>query len=199
MPRELSLAEIFQLGYYWETKILLTAVRLDVFSALDGKPKTAHEVAARIGAHEPTLGLLLNALVAMRLLTKDGGVLRQLSAAAENTSRPPFRPIYRSSSAPARCRMEQLGEVGRHDPFRDSGRSTGMCSKPIQNWAANVLAVLHRIGQQSGPELAKRLQLDGPRSPPGFGWRGRHQRDCLLPGLSGTDRHGVRSSRDACL
>ena len=33
VPRELSLAEIFQLGYYWETKILLTAVRLDLFSA----------------------------------------------------------------------------------------------------------------------------------------------------------------------
>ena len=31
MPRELSLSEIFQLGYYWETKILLTAETLDVF------------------------------------------------------------------------------------------------------------------------------------------------------------------------
>ena len=28
---------------------------------------------------------------------------------------------------------------------------------------ANVLAVLHRIGRQSGPELAKRLRLEGPR------------------------------------
>jgi cyclopropane fatty-acyl-phospholipid synthase-like methyltransferase len=28
---------------------------------------------------------------------------------------------------------------------------------------ANVLAVLHRIGQQSGPELAKRLRLEGLR------------------------------------
>jgi predicted O-methyltransferase YrrM len=27
---------------------------------------------------------------------------------------------------------------------------------------SNVLAVLHRIGQQSGPDLAKRLQLSGP-------------------------------------
>jgi len=72
VPRELSLAEIFQLGYYWETKILLTAVRLDVFSALDGKPKTVRDIAARIGAHEPTLSLLLNALVAMRLLSKEG-------------------------------------------------------------------------------------------------------------------------------
>ncbi|MDH5668568.1 MAG: hypothetical protein OEY86_11205, partial [Nitrospira sp.] len=68
MSRELSLAEIFQLGYYWETKILLTAVKLDVFSALDGGPKTAGDVADRIGAHEPTLSLLLNALVAMKLL-----------------------------------------------------------------------------------------------------------------------------------
>ena len=68
MSREFSLAEIFQLGYYWETKILLTAVRLDVFSALDGKRKTLSEVADLIGSHAPTLGLLLNALVAMRLL-----------------------------------------------------------------------------------------------------------------------------------
>ena len=74
VSRELSLAEIFQLGYYWETKILLTAVRLDVFSALDGKPKTLPEVAGRLGAHEQTLELLLNALVAMRLLHKEGGV-----------------------------------------------------------------------------------------------------------------------------
>ena len=72
MSRELSLAEIFQLGYYWETKILLTAAKLDLFSALDSKPKTVREVSERIGAHEPTLSLLLNALVAMKLLTKEG-------------------------------------------------------------------------------------------------------------------------------
>ncbi|WP_455377397.1 methyltransferase family protein, partial [Petrachloros mirabilis] len=65
VSRELSLAEIFQLGYYWETKILLTGLRLDLFSALDGKRKTAQELAGRLGAHEPTLTLLLNALVAM--------------------------------------------------------------------------------------------------------------------------------------
>ena len=37
VPRELSLAEIFQLGYYWETKILLTAVSLDLFTILDDR------------------------------------------------------------------------------------------------------------------------------------------------------------------
>ena len=44
MPRELSLADIFQLGYCWETKILLTAVKLDLFSALGGKQLTVTEV-----------------------------------------------------------------------------------------------------------------------------------------------------------
>ncbi|MGH2359916.1 MAG: methyltransferase family protein, partial [bacterium] len=71
MPRELSLAEIFQLGYYWETKILLTAVKLDLFSALGGKQLTATEVAQRIGADERALRLLMNALTAMGVLTKD--------------------------------------------------------------------------------------------------------------------------------
>ena len=46
--RAKSLAEIFQLGYYWETKILLTAVKLDVFSALDGKRKTLRDLADRL-------------------------------------------------------------------------------------------------------------------------------------------------------
>ena len=66
MSRELSLAEVFQLGYYWETKILLTAVKLDVFSALDGRGRTAMEAAGKVGVDPRTLELLLNALVAIR-------------------------------------------------------------------------------------------------------------------------------------
>ena len=72
MPRELSLAEVFQLGYYWETKILLTAVKLDVFSVLDGRGRTASEAAEKLGADVRALELLLNALVAIRLLSKTG-------------------------------------------------------------------------------------------------------------------------------
>ncbi|MEO7863004.1 MAG: methyltransferase dimerization domain-containing protein [Nitrospirales bacterium] len=59
---------MFQLGYYWETQVLLTAVRMDVFSALEGKRKTLHDMADCLGVHGQTLELLLNALVAMRLL-----------------------------------------------------------------------------------------------------------------------------------
>lgn len=160
VSRELSLAEIFQLGYYWETKILLTAVRLDVFSALNGKPRTAHEVAGRIGAHEATLGLLLNALVAMRLLTKEGEVYANSSAAEKHL-------VRHSSQYIGHLLLLHDAEWNNWGKLEDTIR-TGHRSvdrhvfETDPELGSNVLAVLHRIGQQSGPDLAKRLQLNGP-------------------------------------
>jgi precorrin-6B methylase 2 len=159
VSRELSLAEVFQLGYYWETKILLTAVRLDVFSTLDGKQKTLHDLADRLGAHRETLGLLLNALVAMRLLKKEGDSYGNATIAATH--------LVRSSA-------QYVGHLLLlHDAEWDNW---GKLQQTIQtgkrlvdrhvfetdpDLGSNVLAVLHRIGQQSGPDLAKRLQLSG--------------------------------------
>ncbi|MCA9481020.1 MAG: hypothetical protein KC545_11770, partial [Nitrospira sp.] len=72
MPRELSLADIFQIGYYWETKILLTAVSLDVFSVLQGGSFTVNQVAEKMSVNARALELLMNALVAMRILNHSG-------------------------------------------------------------------------------------------------------------------------------
>lgn len=159
MSRELSLAEIFQLGYYWETKILLTAVKLDVFSALDGKPKTGREVAARIGAHEPTLTLLLNALVPMQLLTKEGELYGNSSAAEKHL-------VRHSSQYIGHLLVLHDAEWNNWGQLEDTIR-TG--NRPVDRHVfetdpelgGNVLAVLHRIGQHSGPDLARRLKLSG--------------------------------------
>ena len=72
MARSLSLAEIFQLGYYWESKILLTAVKLDLFGTLAPLPATAVEVAGRLHTSPGPTELLMNALVSIGLLRKDG-------------------------------------------------------------------------------------------------------------------------------
>ena len=159
MPRELSLAEIFQLGYYWETKILLTAVKLDLFSTLDGKPKSAHEVANRIGAHEPALSLLLNALVAIRLLTKEGSTFRN-SPAAE------LHLVRRSPEYIGHLLLlhdTEWNNWGRlEDTIRTGRRSVDRhVFEADPDLGENVLAVLNRIGQQSGPDFAKRFQLTG--------------------------------------
>jgi len=160
VSRELSLAEIFQLGYYWETKILLTAVRLDIFSALDGKPRTAGEIAARLNAHEPTLTLLLNALVAMRLLAKEGESYRNSSAADKHL-------VRHSSQYVGHLLLLHDAEWNNWGKLEETIRTgTRVVDRHVfetdPELGTNVLAVLHRIGQQSGPDLAKRLQLSGP-------------------------------------
>jgi SAM-dependent methyltransferase len=159
VSREQSLAEIFQLGYYWETKILLTAAKLDVFSVLDAKQRTAHELAGRIGTHEPYLTLLLNALVAMRLLIKDGEAYRNASAAEKHLVR--HSPQYIGHLL--LLHDAEWNNWGKLEETIRSGQR--MADRHVfetdPELGGNVLAVLHRIGRQSGPELAKRLQLRG--------------------------------------
>ena len=160
MARELSLAEIFQLGYYWETKILLTAVRLDIFSILNGKPKTASEAAVRIGAHEPTLVLLLNALVAMHLLTKSGDLYGNSSAAGTHLVR--HSPQYIGHLLLLHdAEWNNWGKL--EETLRSGKRSVDRhVFETNPELGGNVLTVLDRIGRQSGPEFAKRLHLNGP-------------------------------------
>jgi predicted O-methyltransferase YrrM len=162
VPRELSLAEIFQLGYYWETKILLTAVKLDLFSALGEKASTASEAAERIGAHARTLELLLNALVAMRVLVRDGDRFANTSVAKGHLVR--TSPTYVGHLL--LLHEAEWDNWGKLEDAVRTGRSrvTRHVFETDPELGANVLAVLDRIGQQSGPSLAKRLELTGARS-----------------------------------
>ena len=162
MPRELSLAEIFQLGYYWETKILLTAVKLDLFSALDGKDRTAAEAAQRLGADPRALGLLMNALAAMRVLTKEGDRFGNTTVAKSYLVR--TSPQYVGHLL--LLHEAEWDHWGKLEETIRTGRSParGHVFETDPELGANVLAVLDRIGQQSGPALARRLELRSARS-----------------------------------
>jgi len=162
VPRELSLAEIFQLGYYWETKILLTAVKLDLFSLLAEKQLAALELAQRIHADERALGLLLNALVAMRVLTKEADRFSNTDVARTHLVK--ASPQYVGHLL--LLHDAEWNNWGKLEETIRTGRS------PVKRHlfetdpelGANVLSVLHRIGQQSGPALAKRLELGGAKT-----------------------------------
>jgi len=54
--------------------VISAAADMDVFSALDGQPMTALMLAARIGGHPRSTGILLDALVALELLEKERDV-----------------------------------------------------------------------------------------------------------------------------
>ena len=162
MPRELSLAEVFQLGYYWETKILLTAVKLDVFSLLDGQGRSAAELAKQLGADTRALELLLNALVAIRLLAKNETVYANTPVAQTNLVK--HGPQYvghllllHDAEWDNWGKLEEAIKTGRSPVSRHVFETDPALG-------ANVLSVLHRIGQQSGPDLAKRLGLGQART-----------------------------------
>ncbi len=173
MSRELSLAEVFQLGYYWETKILLTAVKLDVFSAIDERPKSGQDIAGRLQADPPTLGLLLNALVAMKLLTKEAEQYGNSSIA--------IKYLVRSSPQYVGHLLllhdAEWNNWGKLEETIRTGKRTvdRHVFETDPELGSHVLAVLNRIGQQSGPDLAKRLKLGG------------HERMCDLGGGAGTN------------
>ena len=159
MPRDLSLAEIFQLGYYWETKILLTAVKLELFTMLDEKELSAGEIANRIHVDAERLELLMNALVAMRVLTKQANRFTNTSVAQTYLVKTAAQYVghllvLQDAEWDNWGRLEETIRTGRSPVVRHLFETN-------PGLGVNVLSVLDRIGQQSGPELAKRLKLDG--------------------------------------
>jgi ubiquinone/menaquinone biosynthesis C-methylase UbiE len=159
VPRELSLADIFQIGYYWETKILLTAVQLDLFSTLKGVSLTINQIAEARGLNPRALELVMNALVAMRVVTKEEKLYAN-TAVAER---------YLVQSSP-----EYVGHLlTLHDAewnhWGQLGQAVKTGESPVKQHVfetnpelgAQVLTVLDRIGRGSGPALAQRLNLSG--------------------------------------
>ena len=69
---------------YWRSRIVITALELDVFTVVGGDGGTASEVAARLGTDPRATETLLNALTALALLCKDAGTFRLSELAARH-------------------------------------------------------------------------------------------------------------------
>jgi len=70
-----------------ETRILIAAVELDVFTAISQGAVTAKALAENCGASERGIRILLNGLVAMQFLAKAGGTYALKSIASEHLVR----------------------------------------------------------------------------------------------------------------
>jgi hypothetical protein len=69
--REWNPAELLELsGYYWKTCVLHAGVKLDVFTIIGDEPLTAEQVSRKLNGAQRGVQRLLNALVAMALLSK---------------------------------------------------------------------------------------------------------------------------------
>ncbi|MFZ4857282.1 MAG: methyltransferase [Desulfuromonadaceae bacterium] len=85
---EWTIPDLLQLsGGYWNTCALHTAVKLDIFTALDDAFRTAEEVAQLRNSQPHATGMLLDAVTALGLLEKRDTSYRATSFAAEKLSK----------------------------------------------------------------------------------------------------------------
>ena len=84
---------ILQLGLsFWGSKALLSAVEMGVFSALASGPADLEALRKRIGLHPRAARDFLDALVALKMLEREGGVYR--NSAETDTFLDKAKPSY---------------------------------------------------------------------------------------------------------
>jgi len=162
MAREVSAPSLFQIGYYWEAKIFLTSVKLDVYTPLATHPLHVEEIAAQIKVDPIYLGRLLDALVTMGLLGREGTRYANTPVVSEFLVK--TSPFYMGELMLLQD-MEwdhwgHLEEVIRSG--RPKVRGNIFMNRPEAGQL--VLKVLHRMAQRVAPALAQQIDLSSYRT-----------------------------------
>ncbi len=157
MASEVSVPSLFQMGYYWEAKIFLTSVKLDIYTPLDESPKSATQLASEVGADSDALTRLLDALVTMGLLKREGETYKNIPELAEflvKTSRFYMGELMLLQDA-------EWDHWGKLEEIVHTGKPTVKDNIFINHPAmgATVSRVLHRMAQRVAPALAEKIDL----------------------------------------
>ncbi len=145
---------------YMESRALLTALELDVFTAV-GNGATAEEVAKKISTHPRATEMLLNALTAMGALAKQQGVFRNTPVTARyfaDGSKDNARPglihtaniWHRWSNLTDSVR---LGTAVGHEEMAARG----------DDWTEPFIAAMHRNASERAPLVVQAVGAAGER------------------------------------
>lgn len=148
---------LFQISRgFWQSSLLHTAVRLNIFTELSAKPLTAIELASRINADKRATELLLNALVGMDLLKKEGNMYFNTSLSKKFLVED--SPLY-------------LGFIIRHianmysywGRLEEAIKNDRPLRSPIRNpeEMENFILGMHNLAQNIAPILIKNINLEG--------------------------------------
>src|SRR5262245_9417824 len=142
---------------YWQSKILLTALRFDLFTVLADQALSVAAIATRIGAAERGLATLLDALVALGLLVKQ----------EHRYANTPFASVALDRNKPSFCGYMPLFDAYCWElwgQLEDTIRS-GSCRGQDILFSADPLGTelllrgLHADALRLAPALAARLDL----------------------------------------
>ena len=157
MASEISVPSLFQMGYYWEAKIFLTSVKLDVYTPLAEGAKSAAQLAEKIKADPDALARLLDALVTIGLLKREGDAYKNVPQLAEflvKTSRFYMGELMLLQDA-------EWDNWGKLETIVRTGQPTVkdniFISRP--ELGATVSRVLHRMAKRVAPALAEKIDL----------------------------------------
>ncbi len=132
-PNSWTPADLLQLsGGYWSACALHSAVKLDLFTPLDGRALTSAELAQMINADERALSMLLNAMAALALVDKQG----------ERYTATAFAVVYLCRDSP-----EYLGYIIMHHHHLMDGWTH--LSESVASGAALVERVSHSDDEQA--------------------------------------------------
>jgi SAM-dependent methyltransferase len=157
----LTFAEFMQtMRGFQESRVLLTAIELDVFTAV-GKGATAAEVASRLGTDSRGTETLLNALAAMGALAKKNGIFRNtadtkrhLVAGSRDYARPGLMHIvnlWTNWGALTACVRKGTAGTARRTEQQQS------------EWTKSFIAAMHRNAAGIAAQAVRAVGTKGVR------------------------------------
>jgi (2Fe-2S) ferredoxin/predicted O-methyltransferase YrrM len=143
---------------YMPSRCILTALELDIFTAV-GEGANAEQVGAKIQANARAVGMMLNALVALGLLTKSGDEYRNTAESARffvGESKDNHRSglLHIANIWHRWSTLTDAVRLGTHIPI-------GRDSTP--EWTRNFIAAMQRNAKDRAPLVVKALGTAGVR------------------------------------
>ena len=143
---------------YMPSRCILTALELDIFTAV-GEGASAEQVGMRIHANPRAAGMLLNALVALGLLTKTGDVY-------QNTPESARFFVQGSKDNHRKGLLHSANIWHRWSTLTDAvrrGTRIPIDRDGTQEWTRNFIAGMQRNAKDRAPLLVKAVGTEGVR------------------------------------
>src|SRR6516164_729043 len=145
---------------FQESRALLTAVELDLFSAV-GQGATAAEAASRLQTDERATEMLMNALVALEMLQKKDGVFRNTQLAAQ----------YFTEGSPANLRLAMMHTAYLWDRWSTltecvrtgANQQRASMEGRDQHWTEAFIAAMDRNVAERAPLVIKAVDTSAVR------------------------------------
>lgn len=143
---------------FQESRVMLTAIELDLFTAV-GQGSAAPEVAGKLGTDPRATEMLLNALVALGMLTKRNTIFRNTPVAA--------RYFVEGSADNARPGLLHTAHLwARWSTLTECVRAgTAVMRKEVaergEEWTEAFIAAMHRNARERAPLVVQALGTEG--------------------------------------